>query len=294
MGGEQRLVPAADGTRIFAECHGGDRRALTAVVCLPGLTRNGRDFEPVVERYAASRPVLTIDFRGRGRSDNAADPLTYRPDVELADTLAVLDAFGFSRVAVLGTSRGGLVGMLMAASVPERVSGLCLNDIGPRIEAAGLLRIMGYVGFEMVFPDWDSGTRAYGATAPGFTGVTEEQWFAAVHRAYIKREDGRITPYYDLKLATTLPSREDVESGKTAEFWPLLPALSGKPLTCLRGDASDLLSRETVNRLCTELPQTDAVEIPGRGHVPFLDEPESVAALDRWLARIDAQENSVP
>ena len=74
MGGEQRLVPAADGTRIFAECHGGDRRALTAVVCLPGLTRNGRDFEPVVERYAASRPVLTIDFRGRGRSDNAADP----------------------------------------------------------------------------------------------------------------------------------------------------------------------------------------------------------------------------
>lgn len=284
---EQRLVPAADGTRIFAELHNGEQRGAAPMLCLPGLTRNGRDFEPVVGRYAALRPVLTIDFRGRGRSDNAADPLSYRPDVELADTLAVLDAFGLPRVAVLGTSRGGLVGLLMAAAAPERLSGLCLNDIGPHIEAAGLLRIMGYVGFEMVFPDWDLGARAYGATAPGFANVSEEQWLAAVQRAYVRRADGRITPYYDMKLSATLPLREDVAAGKTPELWGLLPALAGKPVTCLRGSASDLLSRDTVNRLCTELPQTDAVEVPDRGHVPFLDEAESTAALDRWLARID-------
>lgn len=287
MAGEQRLVPAADGTRIFAELHGPDRSGVAPLLCLPGLTRNGRDFEPVVDRYASERRVLTVDFRGRGRSENAADPLTYRPDVELADTLAVLDAFGLHRAAVLGTSRGGIVGLLMSAIAPDRVCGLCLNDIGPRIEPAGLLRIMGYVGFEMVFPDWNSGARAYGATAPGFVDVSEEQWQTAVQRAYVRRQDGRITPYYDMKLSATLPSRQDVEAGKTPELWSLLPALAGKPVTCLRGDASDLLSRETVNRLCTELPQTDAIEVPGRGHVPFLDEPESVAALDRWLARID-------
>jgi len=285
----QRLVPAADGTRIYAELFGEQKAGRVPLLCLPGLTRNGRDFEPVVERYAGSRPVLTIDFRGRGRSDNAADPLTYRPDVELADTLSVLDAFAIPQAAVLGTSRGGLVGLLMAAAAPDRLSGLCLNDIGPRIEAAGLLRIMGYVGFEMVFPDWDSGARAYGATAPGFAGVSEEAWQAAVRRAYIRREDGRITPYYDMKLSATLPRREDVAAGKTPELWSLLPALAGKPVTCLRGDASDLLSRETVNRLCTELPQAEGVEVRGRGHVPFLDEPECTAALDRWLARIDAR-----
>lgn len=287
MAGEQRLVSAADGTRIFAELHGPDRSGVAPLLCLPGLTRNGRDFEPVVDRYASERRVLTVDFRGRGRSENAADPLTYRPDVELADTLAVLDAFGLHRAAVLGTSRGGIVGLLMSAIAPDRVCGLCLNDIGPRIEPAGLLRIMGYVGFEMVFPDWNLGARAYGATAPGFVDVSEEQWQTAVQRAYVRRQDGRITPYYDMKLSATLPSRLDVEAGKTPELWSLLPALAGKPVTCLRGDASDLLSRETVNRLCTELPQTDAIEVPGRGHVPFLDEPESVAALDRWLARID-------
>ncbi len=99
------------------------------------------------------------------------------------------------------------------------MSGLCLNDIGPKIEAAGLLRIMGYVGFEMVFPDWDSGARAYGATAPGFTGVSEAQWMKAVQRAYVTRPDGRITPYYDMKLSATLPSREDVVAGKTPELW---------------------------------------------------------------------------
>jgi pimeloyl-ACP methyl ester carboxylesterase len=283
-----RHVAAADGTRIFAALHGGG--AGVALLCLPGLTRNGRDFAPVVERFAGTRAVLTVDFRGRGLSDAATDPLTYRPDVELADTLAVLAAFGLQRAALLGTSRGGIVGMIMAAQVPEMLAGLCLNDIGPRIEPEGLLRIMGYVGVDVSFPDWDAAARAYAATAPGFTGVSHTQWKAAAQRAYQQREDGRIAPHYDMKLAATLPAREDVASGKTPELWPLLPALAGKPVTCIRGDGSDLLSRATIDRLCTELSHVEAVEIAGRGHVPFLDEPDSIAGLERWLARVDAQE----
>lgn len=284
----RRLVPAADGTRIHAEWHGSGPG--TPLLCLPGLTRNGQDFAPVVEQCAGARPVLTIDFRGRGRSDPASDPLTYRPDIELADTLAVLAAFDLKRIALLGTSRGGIVGLLMANAAPDVIAGLCLNDIGPRIEPEGLLRIMAYVGVDVSFPDWKAATHAFAVAAPGFRDVTPEQWLRATRQACRQRDDGRIAPAYDMRLRETLPRREDVSAGKIPEMWGLLPALAGKPLTCLRGTGSDLLSAETVNRLCTEVPHTEAVHVPRRGHVPFLDEPESRSALARWLARVDENE----
>ena len=284
----RRFVPAADGTRIHVEQHGGGSGV--PLLCLPGLTRNGRDFEPVVSRFAHVRSVITVDFRGRGLSDAAADATTYAPQVELADTLEVLKALGVGRVALLGTSRGGIVGMLMAAVAPATLAGLCLNDIGPHIERASLIRMVGYVGRDVSFADWDSAARAYAATAPGFAGVTHGQWLAAVRRAYVLRSDGRIAPHYDMRLAATLPSRADIEAGKVPDLWELLPALAGKPVTCLRGAGSDLLSPSTVRRLCETLPQSESVEIPGRGHVPFLDEAESVTALARWLDRVDEKE----
>ncbi len=285
---ERRLVPAADGTRIHAVLHGGGDG--TPLLCLPGLTRNGRDFDVVVQQFAGERSVLTIDFRGRGRSDNAADPLTYRPDVELADTLAVLAATGFKRVAVLGTSRGGIVGLLMANAAPDFLAGLCLNDIGPRIEPEGLLRIMAYVGVDVSFESWQAAALAFAAAAPGFHGVMPEDWLRATRQAYRQRDDGRIAPAYDLRLWETLPNRVDVAEGNIPDLWPLLPALLEKPVTCLRGAGSDLLSAETAARLCEALPQAETVEVPDRGHVPFLDEPASSAALSRWLARVDAKE----
>lgn len=286
---EERLVRTADGTRIFASLNGGQLSG-TPVLCLPGLTRNGRDFEPVTELLAGRRPVLTVDFRGRGRSENAADPLSYRPDVELADTLTVLDDFNISQVALLGTSRGGIVGMIMAATAPGRLAGLFLNDIGPRIEPEGLLRIMGYVGVEVAFNDWGSAAERFSKAAPGFSGVSTAQWLAAVKRAHMVNEDGWIVPQYDLRLATTLPNREDVKSEKTPELWQLLSLLADKPVSCLRGEGSDLLSDATAQQLRDVLPHADVVTVPMRGHVPFLDEPDSVAAIERWLARIDAKE----
>ncbi|NMD08968.1 MAG: alpha/beta hydrolase [Phyllobacteriaceae bacterium] len=286
---DRRLVGTSDGTRVFAELHGRGLKG-TVVVCLPGLTRNGRDFEPVVDHLADKRPVLTIDFRGRGRSDHAADPLTYRPDVEMADTLAVLADFDLQRIALLGTSRGGIVGMLMAAHRPDVLAGLFLNDIGPRVEPQSLLRIREYVGLDVSFPDWESAARHFAAASPGFAGVNSEQWLAAARRVYAVRENGRIGTSYDLNLSATLPAPEDILAGKTAELWAILPSLADKPVSCLRGAGSDLLSPETLQRLKRELPQADTVTVPGRGHVPFLDEPESLAAIDRWLARVDAKE----
>ena len=124
---------SADGLRLFARDYS-HQGPLLPVLCLPGLTRNARDFEDVAERLSAERRVICPDFRGRGASQYAGDPKTYRPDVEMADTLALLDHLGIARTVIIGTSRGGLVGMMMAAAAPERVAGLLLNDIGPRLE----------------------------------------------------------------------------------------------------------------------------------------------------------------
>lgn len=276
----------ADGTRIFATLHFGDV-SKTPLLCLPGLTRNSRDFESVVAEFAGERPILTLDFRGRGMSDHAADPQTYRPDVELADTLAVLADFNLQRVALLGTSRGGIVGLVMAAAHPQMLAGLFLNDVGPRVEPEGLLRIMGYVGRDVSFANWQSAAIAFSSTQSGFRNASEEQWLQAAKRVY-NEQDGRIVPHHDPYLRITLPSVEDVKAGKLPELWALLTALEDKPVTVMRGQNSDLLSEETFQRMKDALPQTEATTVPNRGHVPFLDEAESVDALRRWLKQIDA------
>ncbi len=277
---------SADGTRLFARDHGPLQSGLTPLLCLPGLTRNSRDFEPVFNRFAISRRVIAMDFRGRGNSQYADDPQTYRPDVELQDTLGYLDALGLDRVAVLGTSRGGIVGTLMGTLAKPRLAGLCLNDVGCKLEAEGLLRIMGYVGTERKFRTWEDTAAHFAQSTVGFSGVTLQTWSLVVKRIY-KDTDSGIVHNHDLALGQTLPSPDDVVQGKVAELWGLLPALTDVPFALLRGAASDLLSAETVARMADAVPDLVTTTIANRGHVPFLDEPESVAALQKWLERVD-------
>jgi len=276
----------ADGTRIFATLHGGAPDKIP-LLCLPGLTRNSRDFEPVVAKFAGERAILTLDFRGRGLSDHASDPLTYRPDVELADTQAVLADFKIPRVAVLGTSRGGIVGMLLAVAQPQMLMGLFLNDIGPRVEPGGLLRIMKYVGRDVSFNNWPSAAIAFATSQSGFQNVSEEQWLQAAKRIYTEAGQ-RVIPQHDSNLRLTLPRAADVEAAKLPELWDLLTMLKDKPVTILRGQNSDLLADETLQKMGATLPHSETITVPDRGHVPFLDEAESVDALERWLRRIDA------
>jgi pimeloyl-ACP methyl ester carboxylesterase len=277
---------ATDGTRLFAREVGPLDNDRVPLLCLPGLTRNSRDFEPVFETFGMSRRVIAMDFRGRGKSAYAADPLTYRADVELQDSLGFLDALQIERVAVLGTSRGGIVGMLMAAVAKPRLAGLCLNDVGCKLEAAGLLRIMGYVGTAQKYKTWNEVALKTAQSAVGFSGVSPKSWLKLVKRIYLQTESG-IVQNYDLGLAETMPSVETVSTGKVPELWGLLPALADVPFAVLRGDGSDLLSAGTVARMLVSLPHLVATPVVGRGHVPFLDEPESMAAIHAWLAKVD-------
>jgi pimeloyl-ACP methyl ester carboxylesterase len=277
---------AADDTRLFARDAGPLSSDLIPLLCLPGLTRNSLDFEPVFAQFGQSRRVIAMDFRGRGKSGHAEDPMTYRPDVEVQDTLGFLDALGIERVAVLGTSRGGIVGLLMAAMAEQRLAGLCLNDIGCKLEAAGLLRIMTYVGTAVSYPTWEIAAERFAQSATGFSGVSPKLWMEVVRRIFCEDRTG-IVQHYDLALAQTLPALQDVIDGKLPELWAVLPALTDVPFAVLRGAGSDLLSAETVQRMQSAVPDLVATTVKGRGHVPFLDEPESVAAITTWLERVD-------
>lgn len=281
-------VTAADGTRLYADDRGPLASSLATVVCLPGLTRNSRDFEPVFDLLKGKRRVVAMDLRGRGRSDRASDPLTYTPATELQDVLAVLDHLQLERVALIGTSRGGIIGMAMAAVAKQRLAGLLLNDIGGQIEAVSLQRIAERTGLPVRYGDWDEAAERFARNAVGFAALPHEVWLKVVKRIY-RETNGQIAENHDLALAKTLSPPEEIAAGKPAELWPLVPGLAGLPLALLRGDGSDLLSVATVERMQKMLPDIRVTTIPGRGHVPFLDEAESIAAIEDWLSHVDKE-----
>ena len=284
-GFREHMVAAADGTRLYARDYGAGG-GLTPAVCLPGLTRNARDFETIAPWLAASRRVVALDFRGRGNSGRA-DPATYRPDQEVADTLAVLDHLGVERFAVIGTSRGGIAAMVMAARALPRMAGVLFNDIGPRIETEGLLRIRGYLGADPQFAGWDEAMAALKSINPGFPGLAEADWLAFARRVY-REVEGKPRADYDPALAVTFPSAEDITAGKVPELWPLFDMLAALPCLVLRGAYSDLLSERTVAEMQARHPRLSAATIALRGHVPFLDEADSRAAITGWLAAVDS------
>jgi pimeloyl-ACP methyl ester carboxylesterase len=279
---------AADGTRLYARDEGPLQSTLLPLLCLPGLTRHSGDFDPVFKRYAKSRRVIAMDFRGRGGSAQASDPATYRPDVEMADTIEFLDALNVPRVAVLGTSRGGIVGLLMGTMAATHIEGLMLNDVGCKLEQAGLLRIRNLVAAQPVFRTWDKAATVYARNARGFSRIAKAKWITVVRRIYFETEAG-IIPKHDPALASTLPSDAQIKAGQVAELWSLLPPFAGTPLALLRGEGSDLLSQATVEQMRQASPHLVATTIPHRGHVPFLDEPKSKTAIDAWLAEVDAR-----
>jgi pimeloyl-ACP methyl ester carboxylesterase len=271
---------------LFARLRGNLGTKATPLLCLAGLTRNARDFEPVAEALAGeSRPLVAFDYRGRGRS-HYADPSTYTPHHELADAIALIDRLGISRVCVIGTSRGGVIAMLMAAFHAPRLAGAVLNDIGPHLEPAGLLRIAKLVSQPGCFDSWAGAISSLRLGNPGMEGLADEAWEAFALRIF-REEQGSIRPAYDPRLADHFPTPEDIRSGKVKDLWELFRAMKDKPCAVLRGENSDLLSAATVEKMKQVNGGLVAVTVKGRGHVPFLDEPESVEAIKTIAAQCD-------
>ena len=278
-----------DGLRLFARDYSPSLSSPTPLLCLPGLTRNSKDFETIAPWLAQTRRVITPDFRGRGLSQYASDPASYRPDIELVDTIALLDFLKVDRVVVVGTSRGGIVGMLMAAFFHDRLAGLFLNDVGPELDSAGLLRIRSYLGVQSEFTSWEEAIATLKSNNSGFESLTNDEWQAFAQRVF-KPVNGVPRIDYDPALLQTFPSVEDITAGRVANLWEFFGKIGGLPVSVVRGEHSDLLSAATVAAMKLQNAGLDAITIPQRGHAPFLDEAPAKDAVVRWLALVDAKE----
>ena len=269
-----------DGLRLHYRDYAGDA-TLAPVICLPGLTRNARDFHDLACRINGARRVLAVNLRGRGGSEYARDPLSYQPACYLRDLQALIADQAIERFVVIGTSLGGMVAMLLAgAGAP--VAGAVLNDVGPDLEPAGLSRIRGSVGRGSSFPTWMHAARAVQETnAEVYPDWQIEDWLAMAKRLYRLTSAGRIVLDYDLKIAE--PFKLPPPSSPT-DMWGALGALSGKPVLVVRGERSDVVSPRTASRMADALGTAELVTVPRVGHAPTLAEPEVVPAIDRLLA----------
>ena len=274
----------ADGLRIAYD----DRGAGPVLLCLPGLTRNMDDFEPVVDHFAHRARVIRMDFRGRGASGYDPDFSHYNVVQESQDVIGLLDHLGLDKAAILGTSRGGLVAMTLAATAKDRLAGVCFNDIGPVIEPTGLAYIIGYLGLPPADPDFDTALREVPRRmAARFPHVPAETWASYIRRVWQVAEDGTLSLRYDPRLRdATLAQMAAAEGQPAPDLWPLFAALEGLPLALIRGANSDLLSRDTAARMRDLRPDMIYADVADRGHVPFLDEPESLSAITQFLDRL--------
>lgn len=272
-----------DGLRLHYRDYAG-RADRPPVICFPGLTRNARDYEGLAGRLAGDWRVIAVEFRGRGESAYAKDPMTYVPLTYLQDVGALLDTLALERFVAVGTSLGGLVTLLLAATDRDRLAGAVLNDVGPEVDAAGLARIRGYVGKAVWYPTWMHAARALAETnADIYPNYGIEDWLRMAKRVARLNSSGRIVLDYDMKIADPfrVPGNE-----AAPDMWPTLEGLKGKPVVVVRGERSDILGAEVAAKMIERLPGSELVTIPGVGHAPTLDEPEAAAGIERMLAKV--------
>lgn len=289
-GFESRFFPAEDGLMLHARDYApaaADGRL--PLVCLPGLSRNGRDFHPLALRLAqdpaAPRRVIALDYRGRGLSAHDGNAANYTVAVECRDVLTALSAFGLSRALFAGTSRGGLILHVMAAVRPDCIAGAILNDIGPEIEADGLKEIRDYLSratFPASFAAAAEGLRAlHGATFPA---LSDADWHDMAEAIYAER-DGRIVADFDPGLTDQLQAIDFSKPLPT--LWPQFELLAQKPLLVVRGEQSRLFSRQTLARMAAHAATVRTVTAPGQGHAPLLHHADVFPSVEAFLAGLD-------
>lgn len=279
-----RYWTSRDGLKLHYRDYAG-RDDRPPVLCLHGLTRNSRDFESLAERLSGDWRVIAPDFRGRGLSEHDPQPGRYMPPTYAADVLELLDELGIDEAVFVGTSLGGLVTMIVAGFAPNRIAGAVLNDVGPELDAAGIERIGGYVGTPLLFRDWDEAadtlSAKYGDVHPSYG---RDEWIRYAKRVCRETERG-VEFDYDMAIAEPFKAMDD-KTAAAGNAWPLFRALSGRPVLILRGEHSDLLSPEILEKMRQAVPGTEVATIPNVGHAPDFDEPESIAAVDRLLQRV--------
>ncbi len=281
------FISAPDGLRLHVRCYGKRSWQPLPVVCLPGLARTAADFEALARALSEDpkqpRAVFALDYRGRGQSDYDRDISHYSLQTELADVLAVLAALDCMPAVIVGTSRGGLLAMLLAAVRPSAIAGVVLNDIGPVIEPQGLMRIKGYVGKLPQPRDFEDGAEILRRLFSGqFPNLTHADWLASARRTFKQCEDA-LVPTYDVRLAETFEGA-DFER-PLPSLWKEFDALARLPLLVIRGANSDLLSMATLVAMRARRSEMETLEVPDQGHTPLLAEPDTIGRISAFAAR---------
>lgn len=273
------VVTAADGLKLAYDVTGEG----PPLLCLPGLTRNMEDFEPVLDAFADRAQIIRMDFRGRGASD-WGDPATYQVETEAEDVIALLDHLGLDRVTILGTSRGGLVALVLAEMARDRIAGVIFNDIGPEVMPEGLAYIMDYLGKPPRFKTLAEAAAAFPRHyAPAFRDVPPATWADLARRTHVEG-GGRLHNRYDPALREAV-APSFAPGAAPIDLWSNFDALAGVPLGLIRGAGSNILSEDTAVEMRRRRPDMAFAELADRGHVPFLDEPPAIRVVATVLER---------
>lgn len=277
---------SSDGLRLYARHYpAAEDLGRLPVLCLPGLTRNSRDFHSLASHLSgdaeAPRDVYCIDYRGRGNSEYDKNWRNYTPFTELLDTLDFMTVAGLHETTVIGTSRGGIIAMMMAVMRPAALRTCVLNDIGPLIETAGLARIIGYVGKIPVPETWDDAARIVRTMSEQFfTDIDADEW-EAIARQIFADVDGVPRADYDASLARVMAEIDLSE--RVPDMWPQFEALEHIPTLVIRGENSDLLSEETVREMAARHPRLNTHTVAEQGHPPLLRDLATLRVITGFL-----------
>ena len=273
-----------DGLSLYYRDYG-ETLAGTPILCLHGLTRNSKDFEQLAPiLLELGRRVLVPDVRGRGQSDYDSRPENYHTSIYAEDVLELLEAESINKVAVIGTSMGGMVALSLALMQPEILAGVVLNDVGPEIDPVGLAHIISYVGQVVSFSSWEDAENACRFIASAAYPTLNDEGWRSMTRRLFKEQDGHIIGDYDPAISELF--RSVLPSGPAPQLWEGFDRMRAIPVLTIRGALSNILSTVTYEEMCFRMPEMTAIEVPNVGHVPLLTEPESLKSIKDWLGKI--------
>ena len=280
---EALSIPVRSDLSLYARRYGGGDK--TPAICIPGLTRNAKDFEELAPKLAAGgRDAVAVTLRGRGASDYDQDYLNYHPLTYRDDVLKVLDHLGWAEAIFVGTSLGGITTMLTNEAAPERVKAAILNDVGPDLAEEGIMRIAGYVGKggDPAKTIEEAAARIKAINAVAFPNASDEEWITFAKRTFKQNDAGEWILDYDANIA-----RAFAEAGPAPDLWPAFESLKSTPTLVIRGAISDLLTPPIIEKMRGVHANFQYAEVPNIGHAPMMTEPAAWEAINSFLATLD-------
>ncbi len=282
---QEKYYVSNNGLRLYYRDYNADEKDHTPLLCIHGLTRNSKDFDLFAQHFSEKYRVISIDVRGRGQSDYDPNHMNYQIPVYAQDVLALLEHEELDQIIPVGTSMGGLISMALASVMPEKIKAIILNDIGPEIDPAGLERIAGFVGNSIILENWQQaiiGVKTLCANL--FPDYDDDKWELFTRNTFREQKDNTIIADYDQTIAIAMMSTS--ENIVDIDMWVIFSEITEIPVLTLRGENSDILSNDTLEKMAQMHPIFTKTTIKNRGHTPDLTEQASLQEIDNFIQQL--------